>query len=223
MQAGAEVWLCTELAAAQQTSTGLQLTLSDTTNDEQQRQSAPPVTLDARWLVNSAGIFAHELAQRIDGLPAKHVPRVRFAKGNYVLAPGEHVFTGLVYPVPEDGGLGAHLTVNIAGDIKFGPDVEWLPEGVATSDLDYEVDPARKERFLQSVREFWPEIEQRKVVLGYSGMRPKLSGPGEPAGDFEIHGPEAHGIQGYVGLYGIESPGLTSCLALAEAVRAVVD
>ena len=211
--------LNTDLAAATHSTSGLDLTLSSTSDTE----TAPSATLATRWLVNSAGIFAHELAHRIDGLPAKHIPHVRFAKGNYFASPGEHVFQGLVYPVPEDGGLGAHLTVNMNGGIKFGPDVEWLPEGVRTDELDYEVDPDRKEQFLQSVRQFWPEIEQRELVAAYSGARAKLSGPGEPDGDFLIQGPDESGLQGYVGLYGIESPGLTSCLALAEAVEALIE
>jgi L-2-hydroxyglutarate oxidase LhgO len=212
MQAGAEVRLSTEISAAEASTSGFDFTTCNTNSG-----SKHAAKLRASCLVNSAGLTAHEVAGRISGLDKKHIPEVHYAKGNYFLTPGEHVFKRLVYPVPEDGGLGAHLTIDLNDDIKFGPDVEWLD----TKDpgaIDYRVDPGRAEKFLKSIEQFWPGIKDREFLPGYSGVRPKLSGPGEKAADFLIQGPAEHGLPGYVGLYGIESPGLTSCMALADAV-----
>jgi L-2-hydroxyglutarate oxidase LhgO len=216
VQAGAEVRTSTELVDAQPGTSGL-----DITTKERGTGGGAQASLQARWLVNSAGLRAHDIATRVAHLPEDKIPRIRFAKGNYFLAPGEHVFSRLVYPVPEDGGLGAHLTIDLDQNIKFGPDVEWLETNNA-DEINYQVDPARRERFLQSVGQFWPAIHNRDMVEGYSGVRAKLSGPGEPDADFLIHGPQEHGAQGYVGLYGIESPGLTSCMELGRLVDEMI-
>jgi L-2-hydroxyglutarate oxidase LhgO len=125
-------------------------------------------------------------------------------------------FRHLIYPVPEPGGLGVHLTLDLAGQARFGPDVEWVEK------LDYAVDPARAERFYRAIRTYWPGLPDGALHPGYAGIRPKLSGPGAAAADFLIQGPEAHGVQGLVNLYGIESPGLTSALAIAEQVADIV-
>jgi len=177
-----------------------------------------PIALLARSLVNSAGLFAQSLARRIDGLDAVTIPRERFAKGNYVALAGRSPFSRLIYPVPEPGGLGVHLTLDLAGQARFGPDVEWLPPGTAPEAIDYAVDPARGELFVHAIRRWWPGLPDGALAPAYSGVRPKLQGPGEPVRDFVLQGPEAHGVAGLVNLYGIESPGLTASLAIAAEV-----
>ena len=178
--------------------------------------TAEGTELCAQRVVNAAGLRAPWLAARTRGLDARHVPRAYFAKGNYFTLSGRAPFSRLVYPVPEPGGLGVHLTLDLGGQAKFGPDVEW-----AASGDDLQVDPARGEAFYAEVRRYWPGLADGALQPGYAGMRPKISGPGEPAADFVIQGPAQHGIAGLVSLFGIESPGLTSCLALGEAVAAV--
>ncbi|MDE2261704.1 MAG: FAD-dependent oxidoreductase, partial [Gammaproteobacteria bacterium] len=139
-----------------------------------------------------------------------------YAKGNYYVLQGRAPFRHLVYPVPEPGGLGVHLTLDLAGQARFGPDVEW------TEKLDYTVDPARAERFYDVIRRYWPALPDGSLHPGYAGIRPKLSGQGETAADFLIQGPETHGVHGLINLYGIESPGLTAALAIAEQVADTV-
>jgi L-2-hydroxyglutarate oxidase LhgO len=164
-------------------------------------------------LVNSAGLRAPSVARSIDGYPAYLVPRELYAKGNYYSLNRKNPFTRLIYPVPEPGGLGVHVTLDLAGQARFGPDVEWVER------IDYDVDPRRAERFYAAIRRYWPGLPDESLSPGYAGIRPKTAGPGEPAPDFEIQGPGKHGIPGLVQLYGIESPGLTASLALARVVR----
>ncbi|GAC69870.1 NAD(P)/FAD-dependent oxidoreductase [Gordonia soli] len=174
-------------------------------------------------LVNCAGLDAWSVARSIRGFPDRAIPPRRLAKGNYfALATGTTPFTHLIYPVPEDGGLGVHLTLDLAGAARFGPDVEWLPDGTDPHDVDLAVDPARAERFSDSIRRYWPTITPDRLTPAYAGLRPKLSGPGEPAADFLIQGPADHGVSGLVNLFGIESPGLTSSLALADDVLTAI-
>jgi L-2-hydroxyglutarate oxidase LhgO len=181
---------------------------------------AEPTTLETRVLVNAAGLFAPSVARRIEGLDAATIPTPCFAKGNYYALAGRAPFTHLVYPVPEPGGLGVHLTLDLAGQARFGPDVEWLPAGTTPESIDYAVDPARSERFYAAIRRYWPALPDGALAPAYSGVRPKLQGPGEPVRDFLLQGPEAHGVAGLVNLYGIESPGITASLAIAaETVR----
>lgn len=168
--------------------------------------------VETRLLVNAAGLGAQALGARIEGSPAP--PPSRYAKGSYFGYAGRAPFRRLIYPLPEPGGLGIHLTLDMAGRARFGPDVEWLAEP------DYRVEDAKRARFAQSIRRWWPEIDPERLAVDYAGVRPKLSGPGEPAADFIVEGPEEHGAPGLVSLYGIESPGLTACLALAELVTA---
>ena len=168
--------------------------------------------LRCRLLVNSAGLRAPSLAKSIEGYPAKLAPPEYYAKGNYYSLTRKSPFSRLVYPVPEPGGLGVHVTLDMAGQARFGPDVEWIDR------IDYAVDPRRAERFYAAIRRYWPGLPDGALAPGYSGVRPKTSGPGEPASDFEVQGPKAHGIPGLVHLFGIESPGLTSSLALAGLV-----
>lgn len=173
--------------------------------------------LRARALINAAGLHAPQLAQRIAGLDAAHVPAAHFAKGNYFTLSGRAPFNHLIYPVPEAAGLGVHLTLDLGGQAKFGPDVQW----VASSE-DLQVNPARAEGFYAEVRKYWPALRDGALTPGYAGIRPKIHGPGAPAADFVIQGPAVHGVPGLVNLFGIESPGLTSALAIGEHVAALV-
>ncbi|UCI10120.1 NAD(P)/FAD-dependent oxidoreductase [Mesorhizobium sp. B1-1-8] len=162
--------------------------------------------------VNAAGLSAITLAGSLEGLDRQFLPTLRYAKGNYFSVAGRAPFTRLVYPVPEPGGLGVHLTLDLGGTARFGPDVEW------TDRLDYRVDPARGEGFYEAIRRYWPDLADGSLQPAYSGIRPKLSGPGEANSDFVIQDANVHGVAGLVNLFGIESPGLTSSLAIAEYV-----
>jgi len=173
-----------------------------------------PATYSVRTVVNSAGHGAPKLLGRLDGFPAEHVPVQHYAKGNYFALTGKQPFSHLVYPVPEAAGLGIHATIDMGGRVKFGPDVEWIEH-----DQDLVVDPARAEKFYAAIRTYWPALPDGALVTDYAGIRPKLHGPTEPMPDFRIDGPEVHGVPELVNLLGIESPGLTSSLAIAEMVR----
>ncbi|GAB6841884.1 L-2-hydroxyglutarate oxidase LhgO [Methylorubrum rhodinum] len=171
-----------------------------------------PDTLAVDTLVNAAGIGAQALARTIEGVEPARVPRQVLAKGSYFGCTGRPAFSRLIYPAPVEGGLGIHLTLDLAGRMRFGPDVEWVEAE------DFSVDPNRAEAFAAAIRRYWPALTADRLTPDYAGLRPKLTGPGEPAADFLIEGPEAHGLPGLVQLFGIESPGLTSSLSLAEAV-----
>jgi L-2-hydroxyglutarate oxidase LhgO len=168
-------------------------------------------------VVNAAGLAAPALARRFDGLPESAVPAAHFAKGSYFTLAGRAPFSHLIYPVPEAAGLGVHLTLDLGGQAKFGPDVQW----VASPD-DLVVDPKRGDGFYAEVRKYWPALPDGALIPGYAGIRPKISGPGEPARDFLIEGPATHGVPGLVNLFGIESPGLTSSLAIGRHVTALL-
>ena len=178
---------------------------------------AEPMRLACRLLINSAGIRAPSLARRIAGIPAASIPRDYFCRGVYFTLAGRSPFRHLIYPVPEAAGLGVHLTLDLAGQARFGPDVEWI------DGIDYTVDPRRGERFYAAIRTYWPALRDGALQPGYAGIRPKISGPKEPAADFLLQGPAEHGIAGLVNLYGIESPGLTASLAIAERVLSLLD
>ena len=172
-------------------------------------------------LVNAASLHACALARRFDGLGARFVPREYFAKGNYYALNGKAPFSRLIYPAPADAWLGVHLTLDLGGQAKFGPDLEWI--GVAKpEEIDYTVDPRRAEGFYAEVRRYWPGLPDGALQPSYSGVRPKIHGPGEMAPDFRIDGPSLHGVTGLVNLFGIESPGLTSAMAIAEEVVALL-
>jgi L-2-hydroxyglutarate oxidase LhgO len=176
-----------------------------------------PIALRARCVVNAAGLRAPALASTMRGLGARHVPQARFSKGSYFALAGRAPFSRLVYPLPQDAWLGVHLTLDLGGQARFGPDAQWLD--VASADaIDYGVDPARADAFYADVRRYWPGLADGALQPAYSGVRPKIHGPGEPAPDFSVQGPHEHGVAGLVNLFGIESPGLTSCLALADEV-----
>jgi L-2-hydroxyglutarate oxidase LhgO len=173
--------------------------------------------LEATAVVNAAGLQAQHLAVRFAGLPAQHVPPSHYAKGNYFTLPGRSPFSRLIYPVPEAAGLGVHLTVDMGGQAKFGPDVEWI------DGIDYTVDPHRADKFYAAVRRYWPGLKDGALQPGYAGIRPKTVPQGAPAQDFVIQGPADHGVPGLINLFGIESPGLTASLALAEQVRDIAS
>lgn len=176
----------------------------------------------AREVVNSASLHACALARRFEGLAAQFIPREHFAKGNYYSLAGRAPFTHLIYPAPADAWLGVHLTLDLGGQAKFGPDLEWLAAR-RPQDIDYTVDPRRADGFYAEVRRYWPALPDGALQPSYSGVRPKIYGPGEAAPDFRIDGPSLHGVAGLVNLFGIESPGLTSALAIAEQVAALLD
>ena len=173
--------------------------------------------LAARIVVNAAGLDAPVLAQQFAGLAPRHVPAAFFAKGNYFSLAAKAPFSHLIYPLPEPGGLGVHLTLDLGGQAKFGPDVQWVDDAT-----DYAVDPARGAAFYAEVRKYWPGLPDDALQAAYAGIRPKISGPGEAAADFGVQGPQTHGVPGLVNLFGIESPGLTSALALAQMVSALL-
>jgi L-2-hydroxyglutarate oxidase LhgO len=178
--------------------------------------------LHARVVVNAAGLHALDVA-RLIAQPGLDVPPPRFAKGNYFVCHGKSPFTHLVYPVPEDGGLGIHATLDLAGRARFGPNVEWLPAGTRAEDLDYAVDARLSAAFYSAIKTYWPAIPDGSLEPAYSGVRPKINGPGEPAADFAIHARTEPGAPRIAQLFGIESPGLTASLAIAAHVAALLD
>ncbi|MFB2551859.1 NAD(P)/FAD-dependent oxidoreductase [Ensifer soli] len=205
---GAGIVFNTEIVCGDARRDGVRLLTRD-------RETGDEFEIAADLFVNAAGLGAPTLARAIDGLDPARVPRQYLSKGNYFAAPGRGVFSRLIYPVPFDGGLGVHLTMDLGGSMRFGPDVEWIET------VDYRVDPARARGFYDEIRRYWPDLPDDSLQPAYSGIRPKLSGPGMPTADFIIHGPETHGAPGVIGLYGIESPGLTASLAIADHVLAL--
>jgi len=173
---------------------------------------AEPMEILARTVVNSAGLMAQRVAAALRGFPPEKVPPCHYAKGNYYSLAARSPFSHLIYPVPEAAGLGVHLTLDLAGQARFGPDVEWIAE------IDYDVDLRRADGFYRAIRDYWPGLKDGQLAPGYAGIRPKLGGPDQPVSDFLIQGPAGHGVRGLVNLFGIESPGLTASLALAEHV-----
>ena len=183
--------------------------------------------LATSWIVNAAGLDAQTVAALMEGFPAAAIPSRHLAKGHYFSLTGRAPFSRLIYPMPSDGGLGVHLTLDLGGQAKFGPDVEWI-EDITTAadlgrDLDYSVDAGRADAFAAEVRRYWPRLPDGALAPAYSGIRPKLSGPGQPAADFGLQGPAEHGCAGVVQLFGIESPGLTASLAIGEVVAGIVS
>lgn len=179
--------------------------------------TADGTVLRTGLLINSAGLQASALAATFNGLAPTHVPQTRFAKGNYFLLQGRAPFSRLIYPMPQAGGLGVHLTIDLGGQARFGPDVQWVD-----SAEDWVVDPARGNGFYAEVRRYWPGLADGALQPGYAGIRPKLNAPEEAARDFLIQGPATHSVPGLINLFGIESPGLTSSLAIAEHVLAML-
>ena len=174
-----------------------------------------PTSLRARCVINAAGLDAPRLGRALAGPAASLAPRAFYARGAYFSLSGRAPFSHLIYPIPEPGGLGVHLTLDLGGQARFGPDVEWIEHP------DYQVDPARAARFYTAIRSWWPGLEDGRLQPAYAGVRPKIAGPGEADADFRIDGPAAHGVPGLVHLYGIESPGLTAALAIGARVAAM--
>jgi L-2-hydroxyglutarate oxidase LhgO len=204
--AGGMVVLNAPLTHAQVRADGLMLQTQDGTQ------------LLVKSVINAAGVHAPALARRFDGLDVRHVPVAYYAKGNYFTLSGRSPFQRLIYPVPEAAGLGVHLTVDLGGQAKFGPDVQWVD-----SPDDLVVQPARGEAFYDEVRKYWPGLPAGALLPGYAGIRPKVNAPHEPASDFVIQGPTEHGVSGLVNLFGIESPGLTSSLAIGAWVAGLLQ
>lgn len=173
--------------------------------------------LACKVLVNAAGLNAVAMARGMDGLDKMVLPQAHYAKGNYFTLAGKAPFSRLIYPVPEKAGLGVHLTLDLGGQAKLGPDVQWVND---PSDL--QVDPRRGDAFYSEVRKYWPDLGDGALQPGYAGIRPKIHGPHEAAADFMIQGPAEHGVPGLVNLLGIESPGLTSSLAIAAHVTGLL-
>jgi L-2-hydroxyglutarate oxidase LhgO len=172
--------------------------------------------LQARIVINCAGLQAQAVAGVLDGLAAGWIPPLYLAKGNYYVLRGKCPFSHLIYPTPEAAGLGTHLTLDLGGQGRFGPDVEWIEH------IDYAVDLRRAEHFYTAIRAYWPALPDGALEPGYAGIRPKLQSSGDPPADFLVQGPQTHGVAGLVNLFGIESPGLTSALAIAEHVTSLV-
>ncbi len=178
---------------------------------------AEAMTLECDLLVNAVGLHAPDMARGIDGIPPETIPSRYLCKGSYYSLVGRAPFTRLIYPVPEKAGLGVHLTLDLGGQARFGPDTEWVERE------EYDVDPDRASGFYAAIRRYWPGLPDRALSPGYAGIRPKISGPTEPNADFIVAGPAVHGIGGLVNLFGIESPGLTASLAIGEAVARTMN
>lgn len=170
-----------------------------------------PINLRARHIINAAGLWAPHLATSLVGFPHHHIPQTRFAKGNYFSLSSKPPFQHLIYPVPEKAGLGTHLTLDMGGRARFGPDVEW------TQTIDYTVDPKRRDSFIAAIQAYWPDLPTHNLSADYAGIRPKVS-PWDKPQDFQIQEPGTHGVPGLINLFGIESPGLTASLAIADYV-----
>ena len=208
-RAGAMLALCAPVRGGRITPRGIELVVGGSD------ASQPETHLLARQVVNSAGLNAPALARLFDGLPADKVPQDHLAKGCYFTLSGRAPFSHLVYPAPGlSGHLGVHLTLDLGGQARFGPSFKWVDA------VDYSVDAADALGFEAEVRRYWPGLPAHALQPAYAGLRPKISGPGQPAADFRIDGPAWHGVPGLVNLFGIESPGLTSSLAIAEVVLA---
>lgn len=205
-QAGGAVALCSGVASARVTAHGIQIVTQDGTQ------------VLAQEVVNAAGCAAPAVAATLEGLDAQHVPVAYYAKGNYFTLSSKAPFTHLIYPMPQAAGLGVHLTLDLGGQAKFGPDVEWVQDA-----QQLQVDARRGEGFYEAVRQYWPGLPDGSLQPGYAGIRPKISGPHAPAADFEVQGVAQHAVPGLVNLFGIESPGLTSALAIAEHVVQMLD
>src|SRR6201992_1789413 len=203
--AGAAFAFHTPLLAARAVAGGIELDAGGET----------PMNLACDLLINAAGLSAPAVARGIDGMPIDLIPHAYLAKGNYFSCHARAPFSRLIYPVPEPGGLGVHLTLDLAGQARFGPDVEWIDT------VDYAVDPARAERFYPAIRRYWPALPDGALMPSYSGIRPKIVPPAVASQDFLIQGPKDHGIDGLINLFGIESPGLTSSLAIADHVAEI--
>jgi L-2-hydroxyglutarate oxidase LhgO len=206
-EAGANVVVSTPVLGGRVAARGIELAIG----------GSEPALVECRTVVNAAGLRAQEVARSITGIPSETIPEQYFAKGHYFVLAGKSPFEHLVYPMPTPGGLGVHLTLDLAKQARFGPDVSWLNE------VDYSFDESRAESFYEAVRRYFPRLAAGSLTPGYTGIRAKLGPAGTPAADFVLQGPETHGVPNLLSLYGIESPGLTSSLALADHALALLS
>jgi len=206
-RAGGNVVLSTPVLGGRLGSSGIELDIG----------GEEAVTAHCRTVVNAAGLRAQEVARSIQGLPASSIPAQHFAKGHYFVLNGKAPFQRLVYPVPAPGGLGVHVTLDMSKQARFGPDVSWL------DGIDYAFDESRAQSFYRAIRSYFPALAADSLSPGYTGIRPKLGPAGAPVADFVVQGPALHGVPGLLNLYGIESPGLTSSLALADHALQVLS
>ena len=204
---GGTLGLCSELVHA---------TVSDQNICAKIRGPTESILINTKWLINSAGLHSQNLAMNIDGLDKKYVPPTYLAKGIYFTVSGRPPFSQLIYPVPGGGGLGIHFTLDIGGQAKFGPDVQWVDQ------IDYSVDPSRLDEFVQAIQRYWPAANANNMHPGYAGIRPRIYGAKEAPADFLIQGPKTHKAPGLINLFGIESPGLTASLSLASEIVSLV-
>ncbi|HLK37236.1 MAG TPA: FAD-dependent oxidoreductase, partial [Polyangiaceae bacterium] len=203
---GAQVLVGSPVVAARVTNAGIDVDVG----------GSDPATVRCRTLVNAAGLRAPRVARAIAGLDPATVPTAYYAKGHYFVLSGASPFARLVYPMPVPGGLGVHVTLDLAGRTRFGPDVSWV------DDVDYSFDESRAASFYEAIRRYFPSLPDGALSPGYAGIRAKLGPAGSPAQDFVLQGPAAHGVAGLVNLYGIESPGLTASLAIADEVAGML-
>ena len=212
---GAQIAYGAEVASLRPASGGIDVCI------DAGKEGEPSTVLRAQIVVNSAGLDAHRVAGSIQGFPAEHIPEVRYAKGSYFALSRPAPFARLIYPLPEASGLGVHLTLDLGGRARFGPDVQWVRE------VDYSVDAARAAEFYLAIRRYWPQLADGQLSPAYAGIRPKLSGSRGgshgAAADFCISGPADHGVAGLVNLFGMDSPGLTASLAIAAQVATALD
>jgi L-2-hydroxyglutarate oxidase LhgO len=205
---GARVVYASQVCGMRPTPAGIEVAVN--------RQSTGAVR--AQVVVNSAGLEAEQVARGIEGFDPEHIPPMKFAKGSYFALSGDSPFSHLIYPLPrESGHLGIHMTLDLAGTARFGPDMQWVDR------VDYTVDPRRLAVFAEAIREYWPGLDAARLRPAYAGIRPKISGPGEATRDFCISAPSAHGVPGIVNLFGMESPGLTASLALGDYIAGLAD
>lgn len=202
-QHGAQLVLASTVVAGQVSAAGIVLQLDD------------GYQVRVRQVINAAGPWAPAVAASLRGVPRETIPRAYYARGVYFALSGQHPFSQLIYPLPEPGGLGTHLTLDLAGQARFGPDVEWIDA------VDYQLNADRAQQFYRSIRRWWPELADAALTPAYSGVRPKIVGPSAADADFLLQGEREHGVRGLLNLYGIESPGLTASLAIAEQVAAL--
>jgi len=204
---GGEVIFRTPITSAEITNHRIKLNLG----------GSHPTQVIAKTFINCTGLNASKVADRIKNFPKDKIPKIYYAKGNYFTLSRKSPFSRLIYPIPEESGLGIHLTLDLGGMARFGPDVEWVDK------INYDVDPKRSEIFYNIIRRYWPALPDNSLQPGYAGIRPKLQSPDDKiAKDFMIQGPKDHGVEGIYNLFGIESPGLTSSLAIAEYVNNIL-
>lgn len=223
---GASTALNSSVTGCEAGTGGIELQVSDTLELQASSGGCPHMTVSAKTVINAAGLNAQSLARKLKGVPSATIPSRPYARGCYfsLSGAGRSSFSRLIYPVPEEGGIGVHVTMDMAGQTRFGPDVEWLPdlpdEAWKLDHFNYSIDPLRAETFYGEIKKYFPALPDNCLVPDY---RPKLYGPGQPAADFMVQGPDVHSIPGLIQLYGIESPGLTASMAIARLIGDILS